>query len=138
MDPIVKVEGLHKTYGKTIAVDEVSFEVSQGEIFGMAGPNGAGKSTLFNVITGIYPPTSGKVYFLGQDVTPLRPHEICLRGIGRTYQIPAAFHTMTVYDNIRIGSIFGSQGRRKVSDILDFLNRALWIGRRKIDLVQQR
>jgi len=119
---MLETQGISKSFGKIVALTDVSFKVEQGEIFGIAGPNGAGKSTLFNVITGIYPPTSGKVLFLGQDITKLRPHQICLRGIGRTYQIPAAFHTMTVYDNIRIGSIFGSQGKRKVADILDFLN----------------
>lgn len=119
---MLETQGISKSFGKIVALTDVSFHVDQGEIFGIAGPNGAGKSTLFNVITGIYPPTSGKVIFQGRDITRLRPHEICLRGIGRTYQIPAAFHTMTVFDNIRIGSVFGSQGRRKVNDILDFLN----------------
>jgi len=119
---MLETQGISKSFGKIVALTDVSFKVEQGEIFGIAGPNGAGKSTLFNVITGIYPPTAGKVIFLGEDVTPLRPHEICLRGIGRTYQIPAAFHTMSVYDNLRIGSIFGSHGQRKVTDILDFLN----------------
>ena len=119
---MLETQGISKSFGKIVALTDVSFRVEQGEIFGIAGPNGAGKSTLFNVITGIYPPTSGKVLFQGHDITRLRPHEVCLRGIGRTYQIPAAFHTMTVYDNLRIGSIFGSQGRRKVADILEFLN----------------
>jgi branched-chain amino acid transport system ATP-binding protein len=119
---MLETQGISKSFGKIIALSDVSCKVEQGEIFGIAGPNGAGKSTLFNVITGIYPPTSGKVFFLGQDITPLRPHQICARGIGRTYQIPAAFHTMSVYDNIRIGSTFGSRGRRKVNDILEFLD----------------
>jgi branched-chain amino acid transport system ATP-binding protein len=119
---MLETQGISKSFGKIVALTDVSFNVEQGEIFGIAGPNGAGKSTLFNVITGIYPPTSGKVLFQGHDITKLRPHEVCLRGIGRTYQIPAAFNTMTVYDNLRIGSIFGSQGKRKVEDILDFLN----------------
>ncbi len=119
---MIETQGISKSFGKIVALTDVSFKVEQGEIFGIAGPNGAGKSTLFNVITGIYPPTSGKVIFEGQDITRLRSHEVCLRGIGRTYQIPAAFHTMSVYDNIRIGSIFGSRGRRKVDDILDFLD----------------
>lgn len=119
---MLETQGISKSFGKIVALTDVSFSVEQGEIFGIAGPNGAGKSTLFNVITGIYPPTSGKVIFEGRDITKLRPHEICLRGIGRTYQIPAAFHTMSVYDNLRIGSTFGSHGRRKVEDILDFLN----------------
>jgi len=119
---MLETQRISKSFSKIVALTDVSFNVEQGEIFGIAGPNGAGKSTLFNVITGIYPPTSGKVLFQGHDITKLRPHEVCLRGIGRTYQIPAAFHTMTVYDNLRIGSIFGSQGKRKVEDILNFLS----------------
>jgi branched-chain amino acid transport system ATP-binding protein len=119
---MLETQAISKSFGKIVALTDVSFKVEQGEIFGIAGPNGAGKSTLFNVITGIYPPTSGKVLFEGHDITKLRPHQICLRGIGRTYQIPAAFHTMSVYDNIRIGSTFGSRGKRRVSDIIDFLD----------------
>jgi len=131
---MLETQGISKSFGKIVALTDVSFSVEQGEIFGIAGPNGAGKSTLFNVITGIYPPSSGKVLFQGHDITKLRPHEICLRGIGRTYQIPAAFHTMTVFDNIRIGSIFGSQGRRKVTDILDFLNLSTFADRQASNL----
>jgi branched-chain amino acid transport system ATP-binding protein len=119
---MLETQGISKSFGKIIALTDVSFKVEQGEIFGIAGPNGAGKSTLFNVVTGIYPPSSGRVLFQGHDITQLRPHQVCLRGIGRTYQIPAAFHTMSVYDNIRIGSTFGRRGHRKVSDILEFLN----------------
>ena len=131
---MLETKEISKSFGKIVALTDVSFSVEQGEIFGIAGPNGAGKSTLFNVITGIYPPSSGKVLFQCQDITKLRPHEICLRGIGRTYQIPAAFHTMTVFDNIRIGSIFGSQGRRKVTDILDFLNLSTFADRQASNL----
>ena len=131
---MLETQGISKSFGKIVALTDVSCKVEQGEIFGIAGPNGAGKSTLFNVITGIYPPTSGKVYFLGQDITPLRPHQICTRGIGRTYQIPAAFHTMSVYDNIRIGSTFGSRGRRKVNDILDFLDLAAFANKQASNL----
>jgi branched-chain amino acid transport system ATP-binding protein len=131
---MLETQGISKSFGKIVALTDVSFNVEQGEIFGIAGPNGAGKSTLFNVITGIYPPTSGKVLFQGHDITKLRPHEVCLLGIGRTYQIPAAFHTMTVYDNLRIGSTFGSQGRRKVEDILDFLSLTAYVDKQASNL----
>jgi branched-chain amino acid transport system ATP-binding protein len=131
---MLETQGISKSFGKIVALTDVSFSVEQGEIFGIAGPNGAGKSTLFNVITGIYPPTTGKVLFQGLDITRLRPHQICSRGIGRTYQIPAAFHTMSVYDNIRIGATFGSRGRRKVNDILDFLNISLFANKQASNL----
>src|SRR4030042_2378797 len=119
---MIETQGISKSFGKIVALTDVDFSVEQGEIFGIAGPNGAGKSTLFNIITGIYPPSAGKVLFQGHDITRLRPHQITLRGIGRTYQIPAAFHTMSVFDNIRIGTIFGSRGKKQVGDILEFLN----------------
>jgi branched-chain amino acid transport system ATP-binding protein len=118
---MLETQMLTKSFGKLQAVSEVSFQVEEGEIFGIAGPNGAGKSTLFNLITGIYPPTSGKVIFKGQDITRLKPHQICHRGIGRTYQIPTTFHTLSIYDNLRIGATFGGKHGRKIGDLLDFL-----------------
>jgi len=131
---MLETQGISKSFAKIVALTDVSFKVEQGEIFGIAGPNGAGKSTLFNVITGIYPPTAGKVLFQGHDITRFRPHQITLHGIGRTYQIPAAFHTMSVYDNIRIGSIFGSRGKRRVEDILDFLDISAYAHRQASNL----
>jgi branched-chain amino acid transport system ATP-binding protein len=119
---MLETHGVSKNFGKLAALNDVSFQVEKGEIFGIAGPNGAGKSTLFNVITGIYPPTTGNILFEGHDITRMMPHQVCHRGIGRTYQIPATFHTLSVYDNIRVGSTFGGHHKRKVKDILDFLN----------------
>lgn len=119
---MLETQGLTKSFGKLTALYDVSFRVEPGEIFGIAGPNGAGKSTLFNVITGIYPPSSGKVYFEGNDISRAMPHQICQRGIGRTYQIPATFHTLSVYDNLRVGATFGRKASHQVAEILDFLN----------------
>lgn len=119
---MLETHGLSKSFGKLAALSDVSFCVERGEIFGIAGPNGAGKSTLFNVITGNYAPTSGKVVFEGRDITGLSPDTICRLGIGRTYQIPATFHSLSVRDNIRVGSTFGGAHTRKVDEILEFLN----------------
>lgn len=119
---MLESHGLSKSFGKLAALSDVSFRVEQGEIFGIAGPNGAGKSTLFNVITGNYTPTAGKATFQGHDITGLSPDKICHLGIGRTYQIPTTFHSLSVRDNIRIGSTFGGSHTRKVSEILEFLN----------------
>lgn len=119
---MLETNGVSKNFGKLAALNNVSFRVEEGEIFGIAGPNGAGKSTLFNIITGIYPPSSGQIKFDGVDITRLRPHQICHRGIGRTYQIPATFHTLSVYDNIRVGATFGGYHKHQVQDILDFLD----------------
>lgn len=113
---------ISKSFGKLTALSDVSFEVEQGEIFGIAGPNGAGKTTLFNVISSVYSPTSGQVFFDGKDVTNCKPHEICRLGIARTFQIPTTFHTLSVYDNLRVGAVFGAGKPDRVSEVLNFLN----------------
>lgn len=119
---MLETQGLSKSFGKLAALSDASFRVERGEIFGVAGPNGAGKSTLFNVIAGNYAPTSGKVIFEGRDITGLSPDKICRLGIGRTYQIPATFHSLSVRDNIRVGSTFGGTHTRKPEEILEFLD----------------
>ncbi len=82
------------------AVDGCSFRVEQGSITGLIGPNGAGKTTLFNMIAGALPPTSGKIRFMGQDVTGLASHELFHKGLVRTFQIPHEFHKMTTLENL--------------------------------------
>lgn len=125
---ILETQGLSKTFGKLAAVQNISFGVEEGEIFGIAGPNGAGKSTLFNMVAGFYPPTAGKVIFRGEDITRLPADKVCRKGIARTFQIPSTFHTLNVYDNIRIGATFGRQGRdhhknlkEQIDEIVDVL-----------------
>lgn len=112
---------ISKSFGKLAALADVSFEVEKGEIFGIAGPNGAGKTTLFNVISAVYAPTSGQVFFEGRNITGLKPHQISRMGIARTFQIPATFHTLSVYDNIRVGATFGAGNPKRVPEVLDFL-----------------
>lgn len=90
-----------------MAVNDVSFDLHQGEILGLVGPNGAGKTTLINVIDGIYPPASGRVYFDGQDITALDPYKICEKGIGRTFQITRLFVNMSLLENVMSGAAFG-------------------------------
>lgn len=112
---------ISKSFGKLVALLNVSFSVEEGEIFGIAGPNGAGKSTLFNVITGVYTPTSGKIIFQGKDITNHKPDQICRLGIARTFQIPTAFHTLSVYDNLRVGAIFGARRPESADEVMDLL-----------------
>ena len=119
---ILETRGLSKNFGKLAALADASFQVEEGEIFGIAGPNGAGKSTLFNVIAGLYPPSSGRVFFEGHDITGLNPHQVCHRGIARTFQIPTTFHSMNVYDNIRVGATFGGRRKDHIPEIIEFLN----------------
>ncbi|MFZ5809531.1 MAG: ABC transporter ATP-binding protein [Chloroflexota bacterium] len=113
---------ISKSFGKLVALSDVSFRVEKGEIFGIAGPNGAGKTTLFNVISAVYAPTAGQVFFEGRDITGLKPHQISRLGIARTFQIPTTFHTLSVYDNIRVGAIFGAGKPERVHEVLEFLD----------------
>jgi branched-chain amino acid transport system ATP-binding protein len=101
---ILEVDRLTKAFGGLVAVKDLSFELNQGEILGIIGPNGAGKTTLFNLVTGFYKPNKGKVVFRGEDVTGIRPHEICKRGLVRTFQITQPFANLTVLENVRIGA----------------------------------
>ena len=121
---ILKVESVTKTFGKLTAIDDLSFAVEQGEIFGIAGPNGSGKTTLFNLITGVYPYT-GKIFFNGQAINGLSSHQICHRGVARTFQIPQLASSLSVHENIRAAAHFGAKLDRrkvsaKVSEIIEF------------------
>jgi branched-chain amino acid transport system ATP-binding protein len=107
MTGIIEGREVCKQFGGLMAVHNVSFQVNRGEIFGLIGPNGAGKTTLFRCITGVYPPTKGKILFKGQDITKLSPHQICARGITNTHQVVKPFPEMTVLDNVRVGAFFG-------------------------------
>ena len=100
-DIILKTENLTKQFGGLTAVDNFNYEMTKGSIYGLIGPNGAGKTTVFNLVTGIIPPTSGKVIFDGEDITNEKPHIIARKGIARTFQNIRLFSQLSVYDNIR-------------------------------------
>ena len=87
-------------FGGLIAVNELDMNVRQGEIYGLIGPNGAGKTTIFNLLTGVYAPTSGELYFQGQRIDGLKPYEISRRGISRTFQNIRLFPSMSVLENV--------------------------------------
>lgn len=89
-------------FGGLTAVSDLNLEIRKNEIVGLIGPNGAGKTTAFNVITGMYRPTEGKVLFRGQDITGLKPHSITQRGIARTFQNIRLFKEMTVLENVLV------------------------------------
>lgn len=114
---LLQVENLSKRFGALRAVDEVSFAVEVGDIFGIAGPNGSGKSTLFNAISGIpFGPDSGRVTFDGQDLTGLRGYKIARLGLARTFQRETSFDTLTVYENVLMGAAYGI-GKRADSSL---------------------
>ena len=97
---MIRVVDLHKHFGGVRAVDGATLEIGEGAITGLIGPNGAGKTTLFNVIAGVYPPTSGRVFLADEDITGLRPHQLYRRGLVRTFQIAHEFATLTVMENL--------------------------------------
>jgi len=98
-----KVENLSIQFGGVKAVSNVSFEVRQGEVFTIIGPNGAGKTTIFNLISLIYPPTSGRIFFEGREITGMTPHRVANLGIARTFQNIELFEHATVLQNLLIG-----------------------------------
>lgn len=100
---LLKVENLTKRFEGLIAVNDVSFEVDQGEILAIIGPNGAGKSSLFNLISGMLSPTSGQIYLHGEKITGLKPYRTAAKGIARTFQTTALFDQLRVVDNMAIG-----------------------------------
>jgi len=125
MAEILTIQNLTKTFGSLTAVDNLTFNVEEGEILGMMGPNGAGKTTVFNLITGVYKPSSGKVIYRETDVTHFPAAHRCRLGIGRTYQIPRPFENMTVFENLLVGAEYGAnlkgkQARIEATEVLDF------------------
>ncbi len=100
---ILRIEDIGKFFGGVIAVDGVSFRIKAGEICALIGPNGAGKTTLFNVITGIYAPDAGQVYFDKELISGLKPYQIARLGITRTFQNLQVFANMTVRENVMVG-----------------------------------
>lgn len=100
---MLRIEDLTKIFGGLTALQGVSFSISAGEITGIIGPNGAGKTTLFNIVTGIYDPTSGKVYYDGKDITGFSPEKLARRGMVRTFQGIELFGQMTVLENVMVG-----------------------------------
>jgi branched-chain amino acid transport system ATP-binding protein len=125
MTDILVVDKLTKSFGNLMAVNQLSFSVREGEVLGMMGPNGAGKTTVFNLITGAYPPSDGKVIYQGRDITHMSAANRCRLGIGRTYQIPRPFENMTVLENLLVGAEYGGQLKGKEAhalcmEILDF------------------
>lgn len=100
---VLEVQGVTKRFGGLVAVNQVSLEVNEGEIFSVIGPNGAGKTTFFNLLTGIYAPDEGRILFLGRDITGTTPDKAAKLGIGRTFQNIRLFGAMTVLENILVG-----------------------------------
>lgn len=128
MQTMLRGVSITKKFGGLRVLKDVNFEVKNGEILCLIGPNGAGKTTLFNLISGMFPPTKGKIYFEEKDITHLRPHQICRLGIARTFQLVRPFHNMSVLENITSGALFGrnrtidmEKARERASFLADFI-----------------
>jgi branched-chain amino acid transport system ATP-binding protein len=105
MNTILKVQKVCKSFGKLSANADISFEVNQGEIFGIAGPNGAGKTTLFNVISGLpFKADSGQIFFQGEAIHKKAPHRIFQKGLARTFQRETVFSSLTVQENVEVAA----------------------------------
>lgn len=120
-----------KRFGGLTALSEVDFEVRRGEIVGLIGPNGSGKTTLFNVISGIYAPDGGDLFFENRKITKYTPHERASLGIGRTFQIVRPLGTVNLMENVATGVLYGREGktkareaREKAMEILQFTGLA--------------
>jgi len=140
---MLKLDHATIKFGGLTAVNDLCIEILDGQIFGLIGPNGAGKTTAFNIITGVYAPTSGKVIFRGEEIQGKRPYYVTGKGISRTYQNINLFRNMTVSDNVMIGThtrtksnlisdVFNTIGKRREEkqayercmEILDFMGIA--------------
>lgn len=111
--PLLVVEGLVKRFGGFRALDVLSFAVGAGEILGLVGPNGSGKTTCINVISGLYRPDGGAIYFEGRPIGGLPSHRLVHAGINRTFQVPRPFLTLTVRENVEIALAYGRNPERQ-------------------------
>jgi branched-chain amino acid transport system ATP-binding protein len=113
---ILEGEKVTKHFGGLAAVNRVDFGIHQGEVVGLIGPNGAGKTTLFNLISGALPTTAGEIRYKGKKITGLKPHQICKKGVARTFQSAKLFSGMTVFENALAASLFGTKRAISVPD----------------------
>jgi len=121
---MLTVEGLTKRFGGFTAVNQVSFEVEQGEILGLIGPNGSGKSTIFNMLSGALIPNGGSIRFEGREIGGQAPYRIINLGIGRTFQVPRPFRRLSIVENVALAGFFG-QGRASRAKAFETAERAL-------------
>jgi len=126
--PILEGQGVTKYFGGLAAVSDVDFHVDQGEILGLIGPNGAGKTTLFGLISAAYVPKPGVIKFKGENITGLKPHQICRQGLARTFQSVKIFPNMPVISNVALGVHFGNseqvtsaQAAEEAAKLLEFV-----------------
>jgi len=131
---ILETKGLYHDFKGLKVLFDVNLEVREGERLAVIGPNGAGKTTLFNVITGTYQPTKGRVYFKGREITGFPPHRLVRRGMGRSFQITSTFSRLTAFQNIRMG-ILSRRGIR--FNVFNFLDKMENVTRETEDVLKR-
>ncbi len=128
MSALLEVRAVGKSFHGLRAVHDASFDVAQGAIVGLIGPNGAGKTTIFNVVAGVFAPDAGEIHFAGRRIDGLRPDQVCVAGIGRTFQLVKPFAGLSVLDNVIVGALQRERGvpaaRRFAQEILGRLGLA--------------
>ncbi|MEL6148706.1 MAG: ABC transporter ATP-binding protein [Chloroflexota bacterium] len=124
-ETLLTVNHVTKRFGGLVAVNDVTFDLYKGEVLGLIGPNGAGKTTLFNCISGTYAPEEGTIMFSSEDITGMRPHQVCGRGLVRTFQIVKPFASLTVVDNVMVGAFHNTNrthiARDKAREVVEFV-----------------
>lgn len=123
METILTFKNVNAGYGRVRILNDLSFEVKKGEVYGVIGPNGCGKTTMFNALIGLIMPTHGEIIYDGKNVTKMKANDRCRLGIGRTYQVPRPFEGMSVYENCLVAAVHGAghsekEGRRVALDAL--------------------
>lgn len=120
---VFRLENITKNFGGLRALDRVNLSIKKGQIMGLIGPNGAGKTTLFNVATSIYNPDSGDIYLESKRITRKSPHRICHLGVSRTFQLVKTFLSMTAFENVLVGAVYGhrEKGREPHKEALNAL-----------------
>jgi branched-chain amino acid transport system ATP-binding protein len=110
---LLELKNLTIKFGGLTAVSDLNFTLFEGEVAGVIGPNGAGKTTVFNLISGVYKPTGGEIHFNGENITGLKPFQVCGRGIGRTFQVVRPFGNKSVLYNVMVGSFLRNGDTRR-------------------------
>ena len=132
----IEVVNVTKHFGGLQALIEVNFSVEKGEILGIIGPNGAGKTTLFNVISGYYAPNSGTITFGGEAITGLKPHMVCRKGIGRTFQVCRPFPQLTVVENALVGACHWAKNMKEARSAAERAVEIVELDRKKESIAQ--
>ena len=141
---LLEVKKVSRFFGGITAVKDVTFDITKGEILGLIGPNGAGKTTVFNVVNGFYPPSRGEVFLKGEKISGLKPHQICRRGLARTFQVVKPLQRMSVLDNVVASAFLRAKDRKEAdaiaAEVLQFtaldddrnvISKGLPLGKRK-------